>query len=356
MATASGSTPPLRVALLGYGLAGRVFHAPLISAEPLLHLSAIVTADPERAAQAAAHNPGAMVLDSADEVWRRPEDFDLVVVGTANVAHVPQATAALDAGMHVVVDKPVAADAATTRQLIAHAERAGRQLHVFQNRRWDSDFRTLQALLPECGRIHRFESRFERWRPEPKGVWRESADPAAMGGQLLDLGAHLVDQALLLLGPASAVTAVVNRVRAADQADDDALVLIEHHGGATSVLSVSAVTAVPGPRFRLLGSDGGVVIDLADTQEDVLRAGGRPGGAASDRPWGVEPADRTAHIVTRHGERVAPLLHGAWPEYYRRVARAIVFDEPAPVPMADVLAAMRVLDAARRSAGTSITL
>lgn len=352
MSHESEAKQPLRVALLGYGLAGRVFHAPLIRAEPLLRLTAIVTADPERAAQAAADNPGVAVLGSADHVWQSADDFDLVVVATANIAHVEQATAALTAGLHVVVDKPVAPSAEATVGLVGLAHDAGLVLQVFQNRRWDSDFRTLQSLLPECGPIHRFESRFERWRPEPKGVWRESADPAAMGGQLLDLGAHLVDQALHLLGPARTVTAVVRRVRAADQADDDALVLLEHVAGATSMLSVSAVTAVPGPRFRLLGADGGAVIDLGDTQEDVLRAGGRPGQG----PWGREPESRVAHVVTRNGERREPLLDGAWPRFYTGVARAIVYGEPVPVPNAEVIEAMRVLDAARRSDGAPVTL
>jgi scyllo-inositol 2-dehydrogenase (NADP+) len=345
-------TQPLRVALLGYGLAGRVFHAPLIRAEPLLRLRAIVTADPERAAQAAADNPGVAVLGSADQVWQSADDYDLVVIATANIVHVEQATAALTAGRHVVVDKPVAPSAEDTMRLVALAHDAGLVLQVFQNRRWDSDFRTLQALRSECGRIHRFESRFERWRPDPRGVWRESADPAAMGGQLLDLGAHLVDQALHLLGPVRTVTAVVRRVRAVDQADDDALVLLEHTAGATSLLSVSAVTAVPGPRFRLLGADGGLVIDLGDTQEDVLRAGGRPGAG----PWGREPESRFASVVTRDGERRAPLVDGAWPTFYAGVARAIVYGEPVPVPNAEVIDAMRVLDAARRSDGARVAL
>ncbi|WP_420876667.1 Gfo/Idh/MocA family oxidoreductase, partial [Streptomyces niveiscabiei] len=200
---------PLRVGLIGYGLAGSVFHAPLIGTTKGLTLDTVVTSNPDRQAQARAEHPGAGVVASPDELLARAGELDLVVIASPNRTHVPLATAALDAGLPVVVDKPIAGTAAEARALAALAEERGLLLSVFQNRRWDNDFLTLRKLLAdgELGDVWRFESRFERWRPLPKGGWRESGDPAEIGGLLYDLGSHLVDQALVLFGPVTSVYA-----------------------------------------------------------------------------------------------------------------------------------------------------
>ena len=353
MVSTSSDSRQLQVALVGYGLAGRFFHAPLISAEPRMTLAAIVTSDAQRGAQAQQEYPHAEVVADLRSVWQTTSAIDLVVVASANVAHVPQALEALAHGCHVVVDKPVAESTTIALELAAAAEAANRQLHVFQNRRWDSDFLTLRRLAPQVGDIHRLESRIERWRPDLRGVWRESVRPEDGGGLRLDLGAHLVDQALQLLGPARAVSAHVRSLRAHDAADDDVLITIQHRSGALSLLTASAVAAVPGPRFRLLGTDGGVLIDHADGQEDALRQGTRP-----DAPdWGVEPIEHAAVVVARDGSTTREALDaGAWPEYYRRVSASVNDGAPPPVPFADVIAAMRVLDAARVSSGELIDL
>ncbi len=171
------------------------------------------------------------------------------------------ATTALKAGLPVVVDKPIAGTAAEARELAALAEQHSLLLSVFQNRRWDNDFLTLRKLIAEgeLGDVWRFESRFERWRPQPKGGWRESGDPAEIGGLLYDLGSHVVDQALALFGPAASVYAESDIRRPGAETDDDTFFALTHTNGVRSHLYVSATTAQLGPRFRVLGSKAGYV-------------------------------------------------------------------------------------------------
>src|SRR5262245_52220118 len=168
-----------KVALLGYGLAGSVFHAPFIATTPGLTLSVVVTGNEDRREQVLREHPGVAVVGTADEVWERAADLDLAVIATPNDSHVPLGLAALDAGLAVVVDKPLALDAAGGRRLVDAAAERNLMLTAFQNRRWDGDFLTLKALLEagELGRVHRFESRFERWRPEIGDGWRERIPP-----------------------------------------------------------------------------------------------------------------------------------------------------------------------------------
>ena len=342
-----------RVVLLGYGLAGRVFHAPLIGVEPDLDLIAVVTSDPERQAQVRADLPGVEVLATAEEAWA--SGADLAVIATANSAHVPQATAALNAGMHVVVDKPLAGSAAEAQALLDLAQSQDRQLHVFQNRRWDSEILTAQRAIRDglVGTPHRLESRFERWRPTPKGGWREEGPADDLPGLLYDLGAHLVDQALHLLGPVDRVFASVRRVRPAVVADDDTQVFLQHVSGAVSILIVSAASAFAGPRLRLLGTGGGLWIDTLDTQEDALRDGRLP----TDDDWGREADD--AWVVTDTAAP-RPLVRerGDWPAYYRGVAASLHGEGAPPVDPRDVVENLRVIEAAHESgrSGTAVVL
>ncbi|GAA3142657.1 hypothetical protein GCM10017687_69300 [Streptomyces echinatus] len=252
---------PLRVGLIGYGLAGSVFHAPLIAATEGLALDTVVTSNPERQQQARAEFPDVTTAASPDELFDRVGELDLVVIASPNKTHVPLATAALKAGLPVVVDKPIAGTAAEARDLAALAEERGLLLSVFQNRRWDNDFLTLRRLLAdgELGDAWRFESRFERWRPQTKGGWRESGDPAEIGGLLYDLGSHVVDQALVLFGPVTEVYAEAVVRRSGAETDDDTFIALTHANGVRSHLYVSATAAQLGPRFRVLGSRAGYV-------------------------------------------------------------------------------------------------
>lgn len=342
---------PQRAVLLGYGLAGRTFHAPLIGAEPDLDLIGVVTSDPERQAQARADLPGVEVLATADEAWA--SGADVAVVATANSAHVPQATAALQAGMHVVVDKPLAGSAAEAQALIDLATAQDRQVHVFQNRRWDSEILTARRAIDDglIGVPHRLESRFERWRPTPKGGWREEGSAADLPGLLYDLGAHLIDQALHLLGPVQRVFASVRRVRPGMTADDDTQVVLEHVSGAVSILSVSSASAFTGPRLRLLGTGGGLWIDSLDTQEDALRAGRTPG----DDHWGVE-ADDALIVTGTEAPRSIARARGDWPAYYRGVAASLRGEAPPPIDPRDVVQDLRVIEAAHESGRLGIAV
>ncbi|MEU0116172.1 Gfo/Idh/MocA family oxidoreductase [Streptomyces bobili] len=343
---------PLRVGLIGYGLAGSVFHAPLIAATEGLVLDTVVTSNPERQEQARAGFPGVRVAGTPDELFARSGDLDLIVIASPNRTHVPLAGTALEAGLAVVVDKPVAGTAAEARELAGLAEKRGLFLSVFQNRRWDNDFLTLRGLLAEgaLGDVWRFESRFERWRPQPKGGWRESGDPAEIGGLLYDLGSHVVDQALVLFGPVTQVYAesVVRRTGA--ETDDDTFLALTHANGVRSHLYASATTAQLGPRFRVLGSKAGYVKYGLDPQEAALRDGERPGPG-----WGTEPEELWGHVGAGEspltgGGRPVPTLPGDYPAYYAAVAKALADGGPNPVTAAEAAAALDVLEAARRSA------
>ncbi len=260
----------------------------------------------------------------------------------------PLSLEALDAGLNVVVDKPLATTAAEGRQLIEAARQRERMLTVFQNRRWDGDFLTVQRLLKEgvLGEPHRFESRFERWRPIPKPGWRERGGPEEAGGLLYDLGSHLIDQALVLFGPASHVYAELDRRRSSVQVDDDSFVSITHRSGVRSHLFMSAVAAQLGPRFRVLGSDAAYVKYGLDVQEAALRANTSLGstgfGQDSQDAWGkLGSGDDTRSIATEVG---------SYQQFYEGVVSALNGTAPPPVDPADAVAGLEVIDAARRSA------
>ena len=337
----------IRVGLIGYGLAGSTFHAPFIAVTPGMRLAVVVTSSPERAEQARREHPGVSVVDSAERLWERAGELDLAVVATPNRTHVALARAALRAGLAAVVDKPLAPTAAEGRALAEEARERGRFLSVFQNRRWDGDFLTLRRLIAEgaLGAVHRFESRFERWRPVPKDGWRESGDPAEAGGILFDLGSHLVDQALVLFGPVREVYAEVERRRPGVEADDDAFVALGHASGVRSHLWMSAAAADSGPRFRVLGGRAAYVKHGMDVQEAALRAGARPG----DPGFGEEPAELWGRVGADAEWTRVPTERGAYAACYAAVAAALRDGAPPPVDPADSVAGLEIIEAARRS-------
>ena len=340
--------PPIRVALLGYGLAGAVFHAPLIAAVDGLALAAIVTQSEERRSRARREHPEAALLGSDEEVWERAGEVDLVVVASPNRFHVSLARAAVAASRAVVVDKPLAASVDEARALVRDARERGVLLTVFQNRRWDGDFLTVRQLLEadELGTVARFESRFERWRPQLSGGWRETGEPEDAGGLLYDLGSHLIDQALQLFGPAAEVYAELDARRAGARTDDDTFVALTHESGVRSHLWMSAIAAQQGPRFRILGSAGSFTKYGLDVQEDALRDGGDP----RDPGWGREPEEHWGELSTGDGARRIETVPGAYQRFYEGVVGALREDAPPPVDPDQVVAALEVLDAARLAA------
>ena len=342
---------PIRVALIGYGLAGAVFHGPLISSTPGMSLATIVTGDRERRARANSDHPDAQLLAGVDHLWRRSADHDLVVVATPNRSHVPLGLAALEAGLPVVIDKPMAPTAEEGRRLVAEATERDLLLAVFQNRRWDGDFLTVRRLLSEdaLGPIVRFESRFERWRPRVRPeAWRERGDPEEAGGLLFDLGSHLIDQAVVLFGPPRTVYAEVDRRRPSAEVDDDVFVALEHEAGVRSHLWMSVLAAIPGPRMRVLGMGAAYEKFGLDVQERALSEGARP----DDPDWGREPPDRWGHLSTGDDERTVETEPGAYPEFYRGIAASLRDGTTPPVDPSDSVVGLEIIEAAQESART----
>jgi predicted dehydrogenase len=337
----------LNVGLIGYGLAGAFFHAPLIAATPGLRLTHIVTSSPERSRNALGEHPEATVVPEPQDLWQHAHELDVVVIATPNSTHVPLARAALNAGVHVVVDKPFAPSAEEARALIALAESCGRRVTVYQNRRWDNDFLTLRSLLEQdaLGEVHRFESRFERWRPETKPGWRRSAMREDAGGILFDLGSHLIDQALQLFGPVRQVYAELDRGYPDSEVDDDSFVALTHAGGVRSHLWMSSVTAQLGPRLRVLGRRGAYVKYGLDPQEDALRRGVRPGLSN----WGTEDAARHGWLGTDSDRRRIPSLPGDYPQFYIQLLQALRSGEPLPVDPQDAVDVLEIIQAAQLS-------
>ncbi|WP_028647528.1 Gfo/Idh/MocA family oxidoreductase [Nocardiopsis sp. CNT312] len=339
--------PELHTALVGYGKGGQVFHAPLIDAVPGLRLSAVVTGSPERRAAAEARYPGVTVYPTAEALWADADRYEIAVVTTPNDTHAPLARAALEAGLAVVVDKPFALTAHQARELTGLAGERGQVLTVYQNRRWDADFLTLWNLVEEgaLGRVHRFESRFERWRPEARGTWRDSGGTAAGAGILYDLGPHLIDQAVTLFGPVASVYAEVDALREGS-ADDDVFLALTHARGTRSHLWMSALSAQNGPRLRVLGDRGAFTVQGMDGQEARLGAGERP-----DAPdWGAVPEEAWGVFGSGGDVRPVPSERGAYPEFYAALRDAVGEGEPLPVDPHEVIHGLEVIEAARRSA------
>lgn len=337
---------PIRWALAGYGNGGRIFHAPLIDSEPSLQLSAVVTANPDRIALLAAERPTATAVPDLDAL----PDLGIVgvTISTSTASHAPLAHRALDLGLHVVVDKPFALDAGTAAELCDHARAAGRLITCYQNRRWDSDFRTVRQLMADdrLGRVHTFSSRIERFSPVKPG-WSHTAGAADGGGVLLDLGPHLVDQALVLFGPVDSVFAVLRTLRPGSGAEDDFVLVLRHRSGVTSTLFAGRNSAGQGPRFQVNGTDGGFVIGGFDIQEAQLKSGATPASLGS--AWGTEPESAYGVLTTGAESVVMPSRQGDWPQFYRQVADAVRGDGPMPVDPQDAVRTAAVLDAARWS-------
>ena len=328
-----------RVGIIGYGLAGRVFHAPILKGTGF-EIAGIVTRDPARIAQAKADHPNVQVLSSAAELAKL--DLDLIVVASVNQAHFENAVTALDAGIAVVVDKPMARDLSETTRLIDYAAEKNVPITAYYSRRWDSESLTTARVIRdgEIGKVHRIESRFDRWRPEARpDAWREQSTPGSGGGLLLDLQTHLISQALLWAGPAEVAYAQVRSVRGA--ADDDVTIALHHANGIESWLIVSAVSGFVGPRIRAFGDKAALVIDGLDPQEALLNAGQEP----HDGHWG-QPIETPARIVRGDESNDITPEQGDYPAFYRACAAALRGEGQWPISTTDVLAVAKLIQQA----------
>ncbi len=331
----------LRVGIIGYGLAGRVFHAPLVNAEPRLELAAIVTSDAGRAAEASDRYPGAAIVPGVDALLDRG-DLDAVVVAAPTPRHVEIAEQVIAAGLATVVDKPLAVRAADAERLIVLAEQRGVALTVFQNRRWDGDFLTVRRLIDEgaLGDVWRFESRFEWISSRPRPEWKVGTAGAEGGGVAYDLGAHLIDQAIQLFGPVADVYGELDVRRPGGVNDDDSFIAITHASGVRSHLAMASLVAQRGFRFRVLGSGSAYTSWGLDPQEAQLASGLSP----LDPAFGVLPPDAYGR-VGRDGETEAvPTERGGYREFYRRLADALEGSGPLPVDPRDAIAPIRIIE------------
>jgi predicted dehydrogenase len=339
----------IRVALIGYGYAGRTFHAPLIRATPGIELAAISSSRPDRVH---ADLPGIPVVTAPEETFALPS-VELVVIATPNDTHRAIATSALTAGKHVVVEKPLAPTLEEARMLTSLAERNRRVLAVFQNRRWDGDFLAITDLLARSalGDVAHFESHFDRYRPLVRDRWRERAGVGS--GLWYDLGPHLVDQALQLFGLPDRVTASLAAQRAGAQADDWAHAILEYRR-LRVVLHAAVLVAAPLPRFVVHGLTGSWVKYGLDAQEGHLVAALTPGtpGPAADRE----------HAVLVDGisgaESETPIPRGDYRQFYMQLRDALRGVGNNPVAPAQALAVTAVVETAVRSSaqGRALTV
>lgn len=331
-------TDEIGVGLIGYGLGGRAFHAPYVRITPGMTLRAVVSRDP---AKVHADLADMQVVPDVAALLAEP-GIDLVIVSSPDDLHAEHALAAIRAGKHVLVDKPFATTLADARAVAVAGEAKGVIVTAFQNRRWDADFRTLRALIESgaLGEIVQFESHFDRWRPVPAQVWKE----ARPGGAWLDLGPHLVDQALQLFGRPLGITADIATLRT-DAPAPDYFHAVLRYPDRRVILHSSKLAATNTLRFVVHGTAGSWVKHGIDPQEAATVAGRAPDGA----DWGVDPADGILTRADGSGGSV-PNVAGDYRLFWNALAAAVRGEGENPVPATDAIRVMEVLDAGLRSA------
>jgi len=328
----------MRAGIFGYGLAGRYFHAPFLKAAGF-EVAAIQTTNPERIAQASSDFPNAAICSDAAELLSH--ELDLAVVASVNTAHEANAKAAIDRNVAVVVDKPMATTFAGVKELFNYADSRGVPITVYYNRLWDSDTLTIKSLLKSesnpIGKPHRFDGRFERFRPElAKQSWREQSSSDQGGGLLLDLQSHLISTAIDCFGPAKLKYAKLQQVRGAS--DDDVLLVLEHENGVVSSLAASAIAGATGPRVRLLGDKGALLIAELDPQETLLRSGKYVEGNKQSKAE-IHRGDEVSTIETLPGD------YGA---FYRKMYSFLEGNGELPVERSLALQVAQIIDQARQ--------
>jgi predicted dehydrogenase len=343
----------IEVGLVGFGLAGRAFHAPVIRAVPGLHLAAIVQ---RSGTEAAEKYPDVRIVRSLEELLSIPR-IRLVVIATPNDTHYPFARKCLEAGRDVIVDKPFTTTLEEAVTLVQLAKDTGRLLTVYQNRRYDGDFQAIRTLVAQgtLGRIVRFETSYDRFRPQLKpGAWRETSRPGS--GILFDIAPHLIDHALILFGLPEAVTADVRAERENAVADDAFDITLHYANGMRTVLRSSILAAAPRPRFILFGTQGSFVKQAFDPQENNLRRGYIP----SDTAWGAEPEENWGGLTVPRGDsfeqRRIPSVACDYRDYYANVRDALLGHAAPAVTPEYALDVMRMLELARASSRRRCTL
>jgi scyllo-inositol 2-dehydrogenase (NADP+) len=343
----------INVGLIGFGLAGRSFHAPVISAVPGLKLAAILQ---RNGSEAAAGYPDARIVRSLDELLAI-RDIRLIVIATPNETHAPFARQCLAAGRDVVVDKPFATSYEEAASLAQLAQNSGRLLTVYQNRRYDGDFQAIRELVAAgtLGRIVRFETNYDRFRPNLKpNAWREQQ--VAGAGIWFDIGPHLIDHAMVLFGLPAAVTADIRTEREGGKADDAFDVMFHYPHSMRAVLSSNILAATQRTRFLLFGTKGAFLKQTFDPQELNLRRGEIP----KDGPWGSEPEENWGLLTLSDGtnttQRRVPSGTGDYRDYYANVRDVLLGKAELFVTLPHALDVMRALELARESSAKGCTI
>lgn len=335
-------TAPLRVGLVGFGLAGRVFHAPFIAAHPDLRLAAVVTTSRARAQSAKAAHPDATIVDGVDALGRL--ELDALVLGGPPSTHRAQALWAVERDIAVIVDKPFMPCVSDALDVLALADARGGRVTVFHNRRWDGDFRAVQALVadPALGDVFEIESSFEHWDPRPSPDWKLTLPVTRGGGVTMDLGSHLVDQAILLSGPVVVVDADIRGIRPGAGNDDVATLRLTHLSGRRSTLRMSRLGNQPGVRFRVSGTAGSATIHGLDPQESLLESGAAVGELADAQAR----TPRHALVRSESGDREDVVPAGDYAGFYAAAAEWLRGRADAPVDPYEALEVLRVLERA----------
>ena len=332
-----------RVGIIGYGLAGRYFHAPLLQAAGFF-VAAIASRSLEKRGYAHEDFPLAAILATAQELVA--EDLDLVVVASTNDLHSEHAKLAINAGIPVVVDKPMGRDYFETVELFDYAESYGIPITVFFNRLFDSDTQTIKKILAdqELGEVFKFESRFERFRPELNpNSWRENSDIQVGGGLLLDLQTHLISISLSLFGPAKLTYASLRKLKGG--AEDDVSLALTHDSGVDSYLTASSISGEIGPRIRLSGSKGTLIARDLDPQENLLRSGLKPRSTG----W-PEPSLATSEFSISKGDSTREFLGepGNYVEFYNKILDSLEAGSEMPITREFALQVAEIIDQARQ--------
>jgi predicted dehydrogenase len=336
---------PINVGIIGFGFSGRTFHAPVIRSVAGLRLAAILQRSGNDAANA---YPDIRVAHNVQELLSL-DSIQLVVIAAPNTSHFDLTRQCLLADRHVVIDKPFATSHAQAAELVSLAEERGRVLSVYQNRRWDGDFKTVRDLVNSdaLGRIALYESHFDRYRPQTRPeTWREQAVPGS--GVLFDLGPHLIDQALVLFGTPDTVSADI-RAERSEALVDDAFDVTLQYPDKRVLLRATMLASKPGPRFLLHGTKGSYLKYGLDPQENALKHGETPDGTA----WGEEPPEAWGILFLAEGdkfsERMIPTKAGDYRGYYKNIRDAILGKAALAVTPQDALRVMRVLELAQHS-------
>ena len=315
----------IKTGIVGFGMSARVFHAPFISTMPAFELTAVVERSRNDAQQI---YPDVQVVRSLEALLAMPE-IELVIITTPNETHFPYALQALQAGKNVVLEKPFANSSEQSRQLVEAAAASAKTLSVYHNRRYVSDFLTIQEIIDMnlLGDVHEYECHFDRYRPEPRvtGMWREAPLPGS--GTLYDLGSHLIDQALYLFGLPKTITADIKTQRSFSPTDDYFDLRLDF-GFTKAILKSSMLVREMGPRYMVHGTKGSYIKSGDDPQEEILKTGIMPVGG----DWGKEPPEIAGILHTEKDGTVIreqyPSKAGNFGTYYKKLYDTIVHGAP----------------------------